>query len=244
VSDAFFRSLAKRAAGRYPAHDRYARHFAFGKLTGDPAFGHLIAKECIPSGARLLDLGCGQGLVAALLAAAEETRASGEWPPGPPAPPAGVRVTGIELMAREVERARAATPAATFIQGDIASAQFPASDMVLILDVLHYLAPAAQSDVLQRVRHALAPRGTLLLRVADAAPTLRFRYTLLVDRVASALRGLGWVGQHCRPVASWREELEGLGFVVEALPMSAGTPFANVLLAARYDAPGRRDQNH
>ena len=241
MKDAFFRALAQRAARRYPPRDRYARHFAFGKLTGDPAFGHLLAAGCIPPGARLLDLGCGQGLVAALLAAAEETRARGEWPPDRPAPPASVSVTGIELMAREVERARAAAPAAQFTRANIATAEFPPSDVVLILDVLHYLAPAAQSDVLRRVRGALAPRGTLLLRVADAAPTLRFRYTLLVDRVASALRGLGWAPLHCRPVAAWRRELEGLGFAVEALPMSAGTPFANVLLAARYDGPERRD---
>lgn len=239
MKDAFFRVLAKRAARRYPARDRYARHFAFGKLAGDPAFAHLLAAGCIPPGARLLDLGCGQGLVAALLAAAAEAHAAGEWPAQRPAPPANVRVAGIELMAREVERARAATPAAQFTRADIATAQFPASDVVLVLDVLHYLAPAAQSDVLRRIRDALAPRGILLLRVADAAPTLRFRYTLLVDRVASALRGLGWPRLNCRPVASWRGELEGLGFAVEAVPMSAGTPFANVLLAARYDGSER-----
>ena len=33
-----FRALAKRAARRYPKSDRFARHFAYFKLTGDPAF--------------------------------------------------------------------------------------------------------------------------------------------------------------------------------------------------------------
>ena len=30
---ASFRALARRAAARYPPRDRYARHFAYGKLT-------------------------------------------------------------------------------------------------------------------------------------------------------------------------------------------------------------------
>jgi trans-aconitate methyltransferase len=224
VTDRNFRALAKEAAARYPARDRYARHFAYGKLTGDPVFEHLVGKDLIPPTTRLLDLGCGQGLVASLLAGAR----------------GDVRVTGIDLMEREIARARAAVPEATFIAGDIAKTPFPAADVVLILDVLHYLEPAAQADVLRRVRAALEGGGTLFLRVADESPALRFRYTVLVDRVASALRGHGFVKLHCRPVAAWRSELESLGFRVEALPMSEGTPFANVLLAARYDGVQRR----
>ena len=92
--------------------------------------------------------------------------------------------------------------------------------------------PEAQAATVNTVQ---AVSVLLLLRVADAAPTLRFRYTLAVDRVVNALRGRGWARLHSRPAAAWRAELESLGFSVEAVPMSAGTPFANVLLAARYD---------
>lgn len=219
MTDGNFRALAKETAARYPARDRYARHFAYGKLTGDPVFEHLLRHDLVPSGKRLLDLGCGQGLVASLLATAK----------------VDAHVTGIDLMEREIARARAAVPQATFIAGDIAKTEFPAADVVLILDVLHYLDPAAQADVLRRVRAALQGGGTLFLRIGDESPSLRFRYTVLVDRVASALRGHGFVKLHCRPLAAWRSELQSLGFRVEALPMSEGTPFANVLLAARYD---------
>ena len=48
MTAAFFRTLARDAARRYPARDRYARHFAFGKLTGDPAFRHLLEQGLIP----------------------------------------------------------------------------------------------------------------------------------------------------------------------------------------------------
>ena len=36
-----------------------------------------------------------------------------------------------------------------------------------------------------------------------------------------------------RPLAEWRRTLERRGFTVEALPMSSGTPFANVMLICR-----------
>ena len=223
MTDRVFRALAKEVAARYPARDRYARHFAYGKLTGDPVFAHLLRTGLVPAGAHLLDLGCGQGLVAALLISAG----------------VDVRVSGIERVPREIERARAAAPGARFIQGDLRSVPFPQADVVLMIDVLHYLDAAAQADVLRRARAALAGGGLLLLRVADAAPTLRFRFTIAVDRVASGLRGRGWKRLHSRPLAAWRTELESLGFSVEAVPMSAGTPFANVLLAARYDGAKR-----
>jgi SAM-dependent methyltransferase len=241
VTAKFFRALAREAAASYPRREPFARHFAFGKLTGDPAFAWLLRAALVPDGARVLDIGSGQGLVCALLNAARARVERGEWPPELPAPPRLARYTGIELMARDAEWGRAmashwAGPTATgFVVGDMRDTEFPHSDLVVILDVLHYVSHEAQAAILERVRAALAPRGTLLLRVGDEAPTMRFRYTLAVDRIVMALRGHRLPRLWCRPLAQWIEALRALGFRVEALPMSAGTPFANVLLVARYD---------
>jgi SAM-dependent methyltransferase len=240
VSERFFRALATEAAALYPARDRLARRFAAGKLNGDPAFAHLLRAGLIPHHARVLDLGSGQGLLAALLVAARARHGRGEWPAGWPAPPDPRRFTGIDLRARDVERANHAcggNGATRFVQGDIRTTGFGQADAIVILDVLHYIDYAAQADVLRRVREALAGGGVLLLRVADAAPTLRFRITLAVDRLVMALRGHRLERLHCKPLARWIAELEALGFRVAATPMSAGTPFANVLLVARYDSP-------
>jgi hypothetical protein len=35
-----------------------------------------------------------------------------------------------------------------------------------------------------------------------------------------------------RPLTAWVQQLQSLGFDVNAVPMSQGTPFANVLLVA------------
>ncbi len=238
MSAAFFRTLARQAAERYPARDRFARHFASGKLTRDPVFHHLLAQGSIAAGARVLDLGCGQGLLAPLLAVAREQHAKGAWPADWPPPPNPAAFLGVELMPRDVERARAANGnGVRFVCGDIRRTDFGAADAVVILDVLHYIDYDAQEEVLKRVRAALGDGGVLLLRVGDESRSLRFRITLAVDRLVMALRGHRLERLYCKPLARWIAQLEALGFLVAATPMSGGTPFANVLLVARYDRP-------
>jgi trans-aconitate methyltransferase len=235
VTAAPYRALAKDAAARYPARDRFARHFAFGKLTRDPVFRHLIESGAIPRGARLVDLGCGQGVLAALLAAARERHARGEWPAQWPAPPDPASMLGIDLSARNIARARSARiDGATFEQGDIREARVPQAEAIAILDVLHYVDEASQALVFARVRDALALGGVLLLRVGDRSGAWRFRYTDAVDRFVTWLRTGRREPVHTRPAAQWRALLEELGFHVEQRPMSKGTLFANVLLVARY----------
>ncbi|HUP30541.1 MAG TPA: class I SAM-dependent methyltransferase [Usitatibacter sp.] len=235
MTGAFYRTLARDAARRYPPRDRYARHFAFGKLTRDPAFRALLERGLLPREGALLDLGCGQGVLVALLLAARESHARGDWPQGWSAPPNPRRMRGIDWAPRDVLRARQAAGAdAEFIEGDIRSADFGRADTVVALDVLHYIDFPAQEVVLARVRAALEGGGVLLLRVANASRSLRFHFTVAMDRLAMAMRGQRFPRLWSRPAAEWRERLAALGFAVEDLPMSEGTPFANVLLVARY----------
>ena len=237
MSTPFFRSLVAEASRRYGTGDRFARHFAAGKLGGDPVFRHILERGPIADGARVLDVGCGQGVLAVLLDTARHRHLRGDWPPAWPRPPVPRDFHGIDLMAGDVERARQALgDDARFTCGDMRTTEFGTSDAVVILDVLHYVDFAAQEDVLRRAREALREGGVLLLRVGAQSPSLRFRYTMWVDRVVMRLRGHRLARLWCRPIEDWGRLLESLGFAVEPLPMSAGTPFANVLLVARLPA--------
>jgi len=228
------RQLARRAARHYRSAGIYMRYHTRGKLAGDPMFRALLSPGLIPDQARLLDLGCGAGLLVAWLAAAQEALAAGEWPAETP-PPRPASYLGLELMERDVRLARrvvAAWPGAHVAQDDLRTARLPESDVIFLLDVLHYIEPESQDALLGRVASALAPGGRLILRVGDAGAGRRFRFTMAVDRLVCRWRGLRLPALYGRPLVEWQNRLVQLGFRVECRAMSEGTPFANVLLIA------------
>ena len=226
--------LHRMASERYRSGGRFAWHFARGKLGRDPVFRALLERGRIPAQARVLDIGCGQGLLASLLAACDQLAASRRWPAAWPVAPTRTRYTGIDLMPRDIARAEVALatlePAPTWICGDMRTTAFEPCDVVVVLDVLHYVDLAAQDDVLARIRAALGARGRLLLRVGDASQRWRFATSQWVDRVVTSVRGHRAPPTWGRTLEQWRAALDALGFAVTLLPMSQGTPFANVLL--------------
>jgi hypothetical protein len=70
------------------------------------------------------------------------------------------------------------------------------------------------------------------LRVGDAAGGVRFRTSKLVDQIVLFAHEHRRPKFYCRSVRDWQSLLARDGFRSEAVPMSAGTPFANVLLIA------------
>jgi SAM-dependent methyltransferase len=190
-----------------------------------------------PDRARILDLGCGRGLLAAWLLAAEQLAAEEMWTGSFP-PPTGLQFRGIELAAREARRNNAVLQAVhgervTLRGGDMRTADIAGVDAVTILDALHYLPPAEQNLLLDRIRAALGTGGLFVTRIGDASAGWRFRFSQAVDRCIASMRNYRVARTWCRPLTEWRGALEARGFTVQALPMSSGTLFANVLLICR-----------
>ncbi len=234
MNPSFRKRLLDAATAPYRQAGHFAWHFARGKLGRDPVFFSLLAAGAFPAQARIVDLGCGQCLLSNWLTAAARLHAAGDWPQEWPPAPTLAAYRGIELMPKDVDRARPALPPGAVVeQGDIRDAALGAVNVVVILDSLHYIDTAAQDAVLRRVRAALAPDGTLIMRVGDAAAGLPFWLCTWADRLVTSVRGHRLGTLYCRPAAEWQRALEGLGFSVRPQPMDAGTPFANTLLLAR-----------
>jgi SAM-dependent methyltransferase len=230
----FRHTLLDRATRPYRSAGRFAWHFARGKLNGDPVFLGLLEHGLIPDAKRLIDLGCGQGLLASWLLEARALHESGHWPAHWPAAPKVENIWGLELMPKDVERARTALGSrAQFVQGNMCSADFGKADVAIILDVLHYVSYEAQEDVLRRIRAALPTGGTFITRIGDAAGGLPFQYSNWVDHTVFFLRGHGLNRIYCRTQNEWLDVLKRNGYQVEPLPMHEGTPFCNVMLIAK-----------
>lgn len=222
-----FAHLRERAAEPYLGAGVVHWEFVRGKLRWDPVYRGLLEAGLLPRPGRLVDLGCGRGPLLALLAALAESD------PGAPR----AELVGIEVRRRTAEVARTALgDRATIRHADLADAEIPECRTAVLLDVLHYLPAAAQEDLLRRTATALEPGGLLLLREADAGAGRRFAVTRFAERLRALGRGHLRQRFHYRGGAEWRELAEAAGLQVNARPMSAGTPFGNVLLAAAKPA--------
>ena len=237
---ACLKALRADASRHFWAGGRFAFFHAWGKLGGDPIFRELLRRGLLPSGTRLLDLGCGQGCLFAWLLAAQRLSERGQWPVDWPPAPGFRSLRGVELLPRDVERAVASFagqhPLVQVEQGDMTRVELGQVDAVTILDALHYVDHASQERLLRRIRAALPPGGLFLTRVGDASAGWPFRMSTWVDRAVTLARSHRRPRLFCRSLGEWQALLTGLGFEVDTEPMSEGKTFANVMLVCRVPA--------
>lgn len=222
-----FDQLAWRAADRYIEGSFTGWEFARGKLRGDPVYRAALSQARLPSGGALVDFGCGQGLMLALLVEASQAAQRGEWPP--PSPPSFDRLLGVEPRRHVAALARLALGDAAEIHAvDGRVFAFPPCTAILLFDVLQMMPPADQTQVLARARAALAPGGVLLVREADAASP-RFWRVRLGNRAKALVTG-AWRQPLCyRSASDWTAHFTALGFAVERVESGRPGAFGNVL---------------
>lgn len=221
-----FGLLAERTARRYRAAGRFTEGFVRGKLRHDPVYSFLVSNpDWLPRTGSLVDLGCGRGILLSLLTEARKLDMI---------PLSDTRYSGIDLRENDAAAAHLALgDEAEITVADVRTAALPACDAIVLLDVLLYLSAEEQEALLKRIAQVLPENGVLVMREADAGPGLRFRATRTAERLCALARGDFRQRYHYRREKEWRRLLEMLGFSVKTVPMSEGTPFANVLFVAR-----------
>jgi uncharacterized protein (DUF2062 family) len=229
ADDPFFDRLARAAADRYVTTSITAWEFARGKLRRDPLYRDVLLGGWLPSGGRLLDIGCGQGLMLALLAEGELLERAGTGPTVRRLP-RFEHMVGVELRPHRARLARAALgPDAEIVESDARTMPAGVCRVVLLFDVLHMMPPHDQDALLTRAVAALEPGGLIVVREADAAAGWRFRAVKIGNRLTALASGAWRQPLVFRSVSEWRECFSRHGLEVEGAPASAGTPFANHL---------------
>lgn len=227
-------ALREEAARRYLDTGLIHWEFVRGKLRYDPLYFNLLSRGFLPPKGLLLDLGCGRGIAFSLILAARDLHSRETYPPDWPPPPHHLTFHGIEGRPKTANAARHALGDEAEIEtADLRTVELPTAQAILLLDVLHYLPAADQEALLSRAAASLAPGGVLLVRDADAAAGWRFTAVRLQERLSALLRRDLRPRFHYRSAAGWQELLNQCGLAVEVQPMGMGTPYANVLLAAR-----------
>jgi uncharacterized protein (DUF2062 family) len=230
ADDADFVELVRRAADRYVDASITAWEFARGKLRGDPLYRATVFGRMLPSGGTLIDIGCGQGLMLALLAEARRTMDEGTWPSTSPVPPRFDRMIGVEIRPRPAVLARTALKGdAEIVHADARALMAGQARAVLLFDVLHLMDAAQQDSMLADLASALDAEGVILVRDTDASAGWRFNAVRIGNRLKALAVGAWHQRFSFRTRAEWLACFEGHGFAAEVRPMGEGTPFANLL---------------
>jgi SAM-dependent methyltransferase len=245
MRDPVFNALVKVASDRYLGSGITAWEFARAKLRNDPVYRQVVTQGMVAPDSRVMDVGCGQGLLLAILAASRDAAEQGSWPSDWAPAPRGARLIGVELRPRIAEIAREAlADAAEIHQADARTLVAPTDesagtearaetpDTVVLFDVLHLMTADDQERLLAALIDALPPGGKLLVREADASGGWRFRFVRLGNHLTAWTQRRWTPTFHFRKAAEWRALLERFGLQVED-PREMGTAsFANVLLCA------------
>jgi uncharacterized protein (DUF2062 family)/2-polyprenyl-3-methyl-5-hydroxy-6-metoxy-1,4-benzoquinol methylase len=229
--DEWFADLVRRASDRYIATSVTAWEFARGKLRGDPLYATVLGARAVPSGGTLVDVGCGQGLMLAILIEAAEAWRSGRWDRDRRNPPVFDALIGIELRPRVAAIARQALgDRATIVEGDARTGMPRRCRVVLFFDVLHMVPAADQDQLLAAAAAALEPGGAILIREPDAAAGWRFEAVRFGNRLKALVTGNWRQTLHFRSATEWIAAAGRMGFRADARGTGEGTPFANVLV--------------
>jgi uncharacterized protein (DUF2062 family)/SAM-dependent methyltransferase len=208
--------------GMFAGCARRDRGFVRWKLRLDRIF-ELLAGEDLGSGT-VVDLGCGYGIVLSFVAFDDSTR----------------RLVGCDLDTRRIAVARQALSPlnADLRVADVRGLDIPPAGLILILDVLQYLAAEEQLALLKRCCSALTPEGKLIFRVHDRERGVWSAVTSAFDRLIFACGRTG-TRPLILPAAEYRSVLERAGMRVEERRFRNRLPLAHILFVAKKPAAER-----
>lgn len=160
----------------------------------------------LPTAGRIVDLGCGDGLLAHVLVDEAPER----------------EVLCVDHDAFRVRSLQASAEGLPIeaVEADITTFEIPPCRGIALVDVLHYLPEAAQDALLDRCVAALEPGGVLVLRDPDPDGRLRFDLARAHETVATKLgRSHARIG-HYRRGQDWSLALRLRGLATEVLPLA------------------------
>lgn len=191
---------------------------------------YLKMAALLPKEGKVLDLGCGHGLLAFALAMDSPSR----------------QVLGVDHDEARIAAANNAIQSAlrnsqetkpnlNFAVGNILKPPQATYRGITLIDVMHYFEPSLQKQILNQAFSMLEAQGVLLVREVDPkGKGLASAFNQLYEKVATTT---GFTqaekeGLHFRTPKGWTELLESVGFEVSSSPCSS-VLFADILYVCK-----------
>jgi len=128
--------------------------------------------ELVPKSGKIVDVGCGYGLMSYALAFSGENR----------------EITAIDYDADKIEVAKNCLKIPenlSFKVGDVVNFQYDKSDVFIVSDVLHYLTSDGQQQLLKNMFENLNRNGVLIIRDGDKDKSNRHKGTKFTEFIST-----------------------------------------------------------
>jgi SAM-dependent methyltransferase len=165
----------------------------------------------VPHDASVLELGCGYGMLANLVALDAPSRG----------------VVGIDAEPTRVAVAQRSTRGRANVRfdvGDVTTMALPGADCVAMNDLLHHIPHVQQIPLLEKCYAALPKGGLLLIKDVDKSSLLKYVWNYAHDLIKNR-----WLPFYCLDTPILVAILQLVGFRVEVQRLDAGYPYSHVL---------------
>lgn len=187
--------------------------------------------QAVPRRGRVLEVGCGHGLVSTYLSLAAPER----------------DVTGVDIDARKIEVAVAARARLRDNEACLTFRHEPAGevpvgpwDAIVIVDVLYLLSRSAEKALLAACVEQLAPGGALVLKETDVRPRWKHWVAKGQEVVATKIvRITKGADLEFTPIADLTADLRALGLDTTVTPVHKGYLHPHTLIVGVRDELGR-----
>ena len=169
----------------------------------------------VPREGTIIDIGCGYGLLANLLALRSSRR----------------DVTGIDLSVGRISIAQKTTDNRKKIQFKLMDAldfELGEYSTVIMSDFLHHIDCEAQKELLARCYQELVPGGLLIIEEVDNRPLLKYWFAIMSDKILN-------VGerQFFRSHREFQKLLQRIGFYVKTKKVDKDIPLSDTLFICK-----------
>ncbi|MGI4862386.1 MAG: 1-acyl-sn-glycerol-3-phosphate acyltransferase [Janthinobacterium lividum] len=171
-----YQQLAAQAEGPEYYHNRLIGNYLYkgpvlewyAKIKVKMEQSYRVFDGLLPRQGRILDVGCGYGFMANMLALTSKERT----------------VRGIDFDEEKTNVAQHGYvngPNVDFAFGNALTAPFGSQEAIILSDVLHYLQPEGQEALLQKCADSLTPNGVLVIRDGFTELADRHQGTVLTE---------------------------------------------------------------
>lgn len=179
------------------------------------------AEKILPKQGTIIDLGCGEGLLANYLAISSPKR----------------KIIGFEIAPERLARAKKGIKNAHFNTGNIVNIKYPPSDAVVLFHVLHHLpSKNAQEKVLEKIKSSLKKNGKLVIVEVHVKFSVKYMTAWIADHflVPWVFEKRFYTKAYFRKEKEWLNLLRKMGYKINVTEETSGRPFSNIIFECKF----------